>query len=250
MLICIGLLQLGSLIKNMKKILFTILFISLIIPQYCFAGYAGVWKMEGNSNDYSGNSNNAVDTSISYGSSYGVYAQGAKYTSSSYNALTDSASLDWDINSHTWSLWLNTSQIFSNTSWLIGHRSNAAVAIEESWISATGSIAWQMSSAGGGAAKLFYTPISILPNVWNHIVLTRSGSNYIIYINGKQSASISSGTGGDTYGATAPLTKIGNYSGGGTNGVNGYIDEVILDNSSAWSAQRVKTQYSYNRGIF
>ena len=58
----------------MKKLL-------LILILFCslqgFGQIKGYWMLNGNSNDYSGNGNNGIDTNIAYSQGYGLLNQGA-----------------------------------------------------------------------------------------------------------------------------------------------------------------------------
>lgn len=66
-----------------------------------------------------------------------------------------------------------------------------------------------------------------VPNInqWYHWALQRKGSTLSIFLDGQL---VASGTFTNAIGSASTTFRIGNYSGGGTYGVNGYLDEFRI----------------------
>ena len=87
------------------------------------------------------------------------------------------------------------------------------------------------------------TSVSTLTNVWSHIVVTQTGQNVIIYLNGVQVNSTSSNP---TINTGANISSIGRYAQGDLWYFTGQIDDVGIFNTALTSDQVIEI---YNQGV-
>lgn len=235
----------------MKKILITILVVllfGLIMPKFCLAtsDIGGYWKLNGNATDYSGQGQNGVDagtSSTTYGTLYGRYGQGALDTSNGATLKLSQPSFDWGVGDWTLSVWAYPiATIGSNYVYYHGYSSNNyCIAIR----TGTGPSQWWFYAGGGSGCYGTGSNGTVTANKWYYLTLTRTGGNLYFYVNGvfdKSRTGLSTGSNfkqGDSY--IMSQTAAAYFP--------GYVDELVID-TSLWSAQKVKTMYSYYKGIF
>jgi len=228
------------------------LYQSQTLGEYLGAG-SGTTKLllhlNGSSADSSGNNNNGTDTAITYSQANGKFGQGAGFNGSTSKIVMPNKVLTTGTD-FTVSCWLkngNTAQgqdctVMSNqkdsTSGFFVSRSTAGTPNEYSFTYGNGS-AYQ-----GYGSGLF----AISSTVFEYYTFVLSGSARKIYRNGLLIVSDTlsgnvSWTLADplNFGINPPLTA-GRYW-------NGSIDEVIVENV-AWSADKVKKDYTYSKGIY
>lgn len=232
----------------MKKLLIIlILFCSL----QGFGQIKGYWRLNGDSNDASGNGYNGTDANM-------TYPQGLNKLSGSFNGTSSSISLGTanllPAGTGTVSVW---------TKGITG--ANAS----NHYLITKGSDAWPtnnwgldvipISSAGKNMIALLYgvgswLTVEISTSVfdlskWHHIVaVMRSNATQSIYLDGKL---VASGTSAVKIPNAAHGMWIGRTDHPSTNRywINGYLDDVIID-ISEWSAARVKNEYIRMLGAF
>lgn len=217
----------------------------------------GYWKLNGNSNDYSGNGNNGTDTNITYSKSNGRLNQGAGFNgSSSRISITNVASLRPQ-NTLTISAWVKVtplstvSYIFQSSYEYQGTPWNfAGVGLFIDLVSSNYSIVFQTGNYSASKFSLKYIiSQNLINSKWNLITATLDGTTGRLYLNGFL---IESAT--DDY---LPSYQANNYisiGGRNVNGTfynyfNGCIDELIIDNT-AWSPAQIKNYYAATKGFF
>ncbi|MCL4405315.1 MAG: DUF2341 domain-containing protein [Patescibacteria group bacterium] len=207
--------------------------------QYPENGVVGNWHLDGNSQDSSGNGNNGTDTSVTYGTQYGKFGQGASFNGS--NSLislpngTGASGTTW-----TGSYWINFTTTVSP---------NIAVVFAEK-SSNTGAFFSNINRTAIGAIECAiynnssnYYVISASSGYndgkWHNVVCVENGATLYLYIDGILSNS----------GPSSGFSVVYNYgylgaNGGGTS-LNGSLDEVRVYNR-ALSPAEVQDLYSYN----
>lgn len=204
------------------------------------------YPLNGNSNDYSGNTNTGTDTSITY--PQGRFGQGAKFNgSTSVITATDASSLDIS-GDFTIASWVKPSLLGVNQAIVAKFSAASGNYSYRFMIDDTNKIAVYISADGTTSNRNTYTSTSAAitnTSKWVSVIVTYSvsGNSVTAYINGDRIAGTTSVTGTVTSikNGTAPLT-IG-ASGAGTEFFfNGLIDEVALE-SRAWTAKEVEAYY-------
>src|SRR3990167_4191157 len=92
----------------------------------------------------------------------------------------------------------------------------------------------------GDAAGAITGVTSFSTTNWNYLVVTRSGNNFTVYMNGTQDATATSSVGIQNI-----VTKIGLGDGSFSDYFNGFLDEIRISNSarsSAWIAASYKSE--------
>lgn len=210
------------------------------------------YRLEGNSNDEK-TTHNGTDTSITYGTSYGKYGQGANFNgSSSKIAFSDHADFK-PTATYSLSMWLKTSTagsyIFGSANTRTGP--NIFEGMEVS-INASGFIVVAHYYTPGGADTSTTTgDINVADGLLNHIVVTYASNTCKIYVNGVED--ISEGS------KQNPVYNATNYVFLGCRAVNGSasgfytgdMDDVGLWNGKALSQAEVTELFTTsNSGFF
>ena len=209
----------------------------------------GLWHLEGNSNDSSGNANNGTDTSMSYGLGYGKFGKGGTFNgSSTYITIPSNASLRV-VSPFTLSIWMKTS---SATMQILMGKANYSTDLYgyEFFIANTGKIYFYVDGSTGGN-YMAGTKTGLGDGKWHNIVAVATGTDMYIYVDGLQDK-----TAGQTYDCVY-TTEYNGYIGAEwssslgtpTKEFNGYLDEAIIE-SKAWTAVQVRKYYTFSQGRF
>lgn len=71
-------------------------------------------------------------------------------------------------------------------------------------------------------------------NIWIHVALSRSGNTWYLFLNGSLVRSVSNTS---AFGGSGRTLTVGDYGGGGTHGIMGYLDEFRFSKGIArWTA--------------
>ena len=208
-----------------------------------WSDYVAVYHLEGNSNDSTVNALNGSDTSVTYGTSFGVLGgQGADFDgSASIINLGNSSLMNFDTPSYTIQSWAQP-QANAGLLGIVSRRSasapNAGYGLGYDWTQADGfsfvqrttaSVNWETNSG-------FSSSI----NNWYHVVgVYNAGGNSFCYVDAT-SGSLNTSTRGsisstqNTYISALQSTSFK---------WNGYIDELRL-RTSALSANWITTEYN------
>jgi hypothetical protein len=213
-------------------------------------GLVGGWHLNGNSTDYSGNSNNGTDTAITYSLANGKFGQGAGFNGSSSKIVRANASLTGikTTGAQTWGAWI---QIATTTGALtIMGRSNAGasqllrLAINATGAAGTSDAYFQIT---GLTPSQVNSTFYLSANTWYFVVGIYTGSALQIYVNGK--LELSSSVTGTPNNPTSQfgIGILGDYTGFQYH--NGKIDEAFVFNI-AKDANWVRKQYALGTGKF
>ena len=220
------------------------------LGEYLGAGSAitkWLLHLNGNSNDFSGNGNNGVDSNVSYNLIYGKFNQGAQFSSQNGRIYSNSAI---SLNTVTFSCWAKLTQTNPG-----GQRGYICLSKDGYGIDSVRSWGqWFFWNNGNltinidflSASITFNTPASI--NVWYNIIGTYDGSIVRAYVNGKLIGS-QAYTGTIPNGAAKVTVGNRNQTAEDGSGFTGHIDEVIIENYG-WTIQQVQKYYTNALGRF
>lgn len=197
------------------------------------------YPLNGNSRDYSGNTNTGTDTAITY--PQGRFGQGARFDgSSSKITVADSSSLSITGN-YTVSFW---TKIISNPAnntievWLdkVGAGESGGYGID--YYNNAGVMSIRAYHLITTTFYIYTTVQDLGLNKWNLITMTYDGTNQTLYRNG-----IRIGGQAQTNNPSDNASSlIMGASGASARFIEADIDEVIME-SRAWTAKEVETYY-------
>ena len=205
----------------------------------------GYWKLNGNSNDYSGNGNNGVDTAITYSQANGIFNQGAGLNGTSSKIIVaDNAGLR--LTSYTAAAWFKTTNTSFNK---ILYKGNGSSIDEISlYVYLSGKVIIEYFESGGYNYYAVSPTANYADGKWHFVVGTRQvGGNMTLYIDGKQVDQRTAGTRTTT--STAALGIGVRNLATPDSFFNGSLDEVLLDDS-VWAPAHVKNKLSQYKGFF
>ena len=209
----------------------------------------GYWKLNGNSNDYSGNANNGTDTGITYSQANGRIGQGAGFNGSSsrivnstlsnFQTKTISACIKTSVNTAYQDIFCQQ-QVINISNWNI----------IEFRLTDTGKLNYTETNNlayGGNLTSVVNVPL----NSWVHVCVTVSGTSCKLYINGLNTDNGTITTRLPEFTPYSSIIGAFQWTNGGaySNFLNGSIDEVIIDNT-VWSPAQVKNEYARVKGFF
>ena len=227
----------------------------MALGEYIGAGSSvtkGLWHLNGNSNDDSGNGNNGSDTDITYSNDYGKFGQGASFNgSSSKITLAQSTTLDLHMWSHTISAWIYLNG--SGQYILFGKGSYAANKTQ--WKTriqvSTRKIEHFITHSADTGIDYFITTGGLSLYTWYYLTLIydKSARNISCYINGFPFAGTFTPVSSFTSAAESINAYIGCEPNGTSNWFNGYLDEIIFENR-IWTAVEIQKYYTMAKGRF
>lgn len=207
----------------------------------------GYWRLNGNSNDASGNGYNGTASGITYSQANGVLNGGAGFNGISYISLP---SLDTPLsNTFTWSGWVRQSSITNlQIIWVYDNADTPELKVFTEY--SAGNVRFRASvyDAANYQCELMSPYYTYNVNKWWHVAMVAATNDFRLYVNGILVATDTSGS----FNIDGMVEhKIGYYARGAVIHPkwNGSIDEVIIDNT-AWAPARVKNEYSRVKGFF
>jgi hypothetical protein len=219
------------------------------LGEYLGAGASltnGLWHLNGDSNDSSGNAINGTDTSVSYGLSYGKFGQGALF-----NGTSSKISLGTGLNatgSFTISAWFKTTSL-SATHTIFSKRSSSTSQYALSTTS-SGYLLFNIFNTSEGNYLSATTSSALSTGVWYHALATfNNTSACYLYINGLLKASGTSTSGTRRSSSTANVAIGARYTTAWEAFYPGNIDEVIFE-QQYWTPQMVAKYYANSLGRF
>lgn len=204
------------------------------LPKAADRHSAMLWHLDGNSNDSSAAAIHGANTNTQFGNAYGKFGQGVRFANSDGGLVTANSYIQAnmpnpDDGDFTVSLWANFQNLGSNDQVFIGREQRGA----------TGKPNWQFTASSSylqfnctqSTPQEVIAPISLPSNTWHHLVATRQGGVYSLYVNGVYIASNSYGTASSCSPTT--IGQIGrrfnqNYS-GTQHPFNGSLDEILIE---------------------
>lgn len=204
-----------------------------------FGTTAGLWHLNGNSTDSSGNGNNGTDTAITYSLANGKFGQGALFTPASNSSINLGASntlnLTGDFSINLWAkpTALNSYQIFLRRGSSNGYQFEINNANNTFFFSAR----------GGNTATA--TTNALTAGVWQMLTMSKSSTNVSFYVNAKFLNTTASITVTSDPGQTAYL----GHNGSNTEEYAGDLDEVMVA-STALTANQIRTMYALGVGKY
>lgn len=206
----------------------------------------GYWRLNGNSNDASGNGYNGADINITYSQAKGVLNGGAAFGGASSSAVVGALNITANITI--------SAMIFMNnksaTQIPIG-KWNDNISQCYLFLIAGGDFIFGVSQSSGVVRTATIPSAKTSTGKWYHVVGVFLPSTYCrIYLN---AVLINENTTSMTSSIQSSLTNTalghGYVSNSKSYYFNGNIDEAIIDNSS-WTPAKVKNEYSRVKGFF
>jgi hypothetical protein len=211
---------------------------------------AGLWHLDGNSVDSSPAGNNGFNYNIQYGNAHGVIGQGARFANPSGGLVQANSYIAAELpnpegGDFTVSLWANCAELNSFEQFLI-QREQSGTAGRPSWhLHVRNAEIWfGCSGSTGSSGQSVTASVSLPTNTWQHIVATREGGIYRIYLNGVNVAT-------ETYGSPsicAPTSeghigrRYNNKYSGTQHPFNGLLDEILIE-KRAMPAEEIRKLY-------
>lgn len=214
------------------------------LPQ---ANLVGLWHLNGNSTDSSGNHNHGTDASVTYSLANGKIAQGGDFDgTNSKITIADSSSIQVGQSSaFTLMAWVQT-DVNNTQKYIINKQSATANMFTYNLSMSSGGKPVFGVSKQGVAANDATGNTTLSTGVWHHLTGVSDGSNLTIYLNGA-----SDGT--STISFTSATTNTSSlYFGQLYNDTlrwNGRIDEVAIF-SRALTAAEIRHWYAWSKGMY
>jgi hypothetical protein len=216
----------------------------------------GLWHLNGNSTDSSGNGNNGTDSNITYGLAYGKFGQGASFNGSSSVIQTAAWSPPGN---YTISMWINADTLPASGGFMsLFCNYDVPTTLQDRGIDLrlyndNGTQKIQtlhgIPVSSGSSALLSYST-TLSTSTWYLLNVVYNGTTVKLYLNANEVATANMAV---NIPAIVKLTNIGNFGYYTTSKTtlsryfNGSIDEVIVENR-AWTAEQVKKYYSASKG--
>lgn len=207
-------------------------------------GLVGLWHLNGNSTDTSGNNNNGTDTAITYSQTNGKFGQGAGFNGSSSKIMFSNKVIPRTTRTVCfWAKITNNQAIFDETGYNYAQHGST--------IWSTTNVVTYADCVGNGTTPRFDIPISITDANkanWNFYVFTWDGTTNAngvkAYLNGVLA---NQATAANTTSTAATFnTVFGSNASGSVNYMSGSFDEISIFNV-AKSADWVRQQYAIGR---
>lgn len=213
----------------------------------------GLWHLNGNSTDTSGNNNHGTDTAITYSQANGKFIQGAGFNgSTSKVVVTDSSSLK-PTGNFTVNFWMKILNNSGLQQLVQSYSQNGNVAGFYIDLESNGTLALLSGKNSGTTANVDYKAVLSSAVVddgsWKMITGVYDGSNLKIYVNGSQDVT-DTWANNPAYAATN-YVRIGCKNTTGTDGsfYAGAIDEVAIF-SRALTAAEIRHWYAWSVGKY
>lgn len=208
----------------------------------------GLWHLNGNANDSSGNNNNGLSTNITYSYNDGKFERGGRFNgSNSYITVPHISGLTGPLTISCWVKFMSNKEAGLVSKGLHAN-GDFQWSINTGSVNSNNEINFNLDTTGGwGPEYACHSNVKPLTNgKWYSIIATHNLNNLSIYIDGHLKRTIACSVNsidgdGDIYiGAFYDTTSYSHY---------GSIDEVIIENY-AWTAEQIKKYYTYGKGLF
>lgn len=207
------------------------------------ANLVGLWHLNGNSTDSSGNNNHGTDTAITYSLANGKIAQGAGFNgTTSFISIPDTASTSFTT-AITAMTWIKLDVTTSGRTIIAKPRSAGGYGF--SFDVSTGKLSLVLNNGTTGYQLDGNTTMST--GTWYHAVCTWDGTTGRVYLNGSQDNS--STTPFSSIADSAEAINIGRQNAGLAQYFDGAIDEVAIF-SRALTAAEIRHWYAWSSGRY
>jgi hypothetical protein len=212
---------------------------------------AGLWHLNGNSTDSSGNGNNGTDTAITYSQANGKFGQGAGFNrSSSTIAIADNASLDFDgSTSFSMVFWMKRNGIPStNPDHIINKYSGSASPGYYVRCETTTGYPYLVIYGASSSQTEVLGSKDVCDNVWHQIASVRSiaDDKAYLFIDGCLNNSATDATTGSS--ANGNSLYFGSYNGSSL-WYGGSLEEVMIT-PTALTANQIRQIYALGVGKY
>lgn len=213
------------------------------------SGIVGLWHLNGNSTDSSGNGNNGTDTNVTYSLANGKFGQGAGFNGTTSKIVLANTAALRPTSAFTIMAWAKVlssvnNTVFANAVWNSGDYSGYQVFINN--YKAGFSI---LPQNGTPTSKDQIGSTTLSNGIYHFICGVYNGTNMYLYVNGVSDATPLATTPPQYDTPTYP-TIGANYGGGGYGGfMNGAIDEVAFF-PRALSASEIRKWFSFCKGRY
>lgn len=196
------------------------------------------WRMEGNSNDASGNGYNGTDTSMTYGASYGKFGQGADFNGTSSKIVTTiNSNLGGNL---TFSCWYYLSSLPASgityplmTSWVSSYTNYwYSFTIQNGTVS--GNVPKFVFNKFDGTNNPYAISAQITSTGWYFLTAVRNNGTLYLYVN---SVLINSVTDTTTSVPAYSDFLLGADESATPDYTLGYLDEVMIFNTALTQSQ-------------
>ena len=212
-----------------------------------FGTTVGLWHLNGNSTDSSGNGNNGTDTAITYSQANGKFGQGAGFNGTT-SSISVAAAAAISLSAHyTVSCWFNATSLPSsaNSANLIGtYHTTPASGYEIRLQNFTGSTGQIRSLHGVSGYPQINANVTIVTGTWYHLSATFNGTVMKVYLNGAEVGTFTTSTASANSGY--PLV-FGSLM-GTQRFFSGKMDEICIS-STALTANQIRQLYAYQKGL-
>lgn len=202
------------------------------------ANLKAYWRLEGNSLDETANNHDGTDTTITYGTAYGKYGQGATLNGTSSKIVTATnigISGNATFSMGGWVKLGSTSGFRSAISW-----GNAGVALQAAGLGCNLNSAGDLGVAFAGGNSAFTAGSLIGTTDRVHIAVTKAAgainTQTTLYINGA-SVALAGGASTSTPNITDAVVNLGIFGTGGSNFWSGDLDDMFIFNRVLTAAE-------------
>lgn len=205
-----------------------------------FGTTAGLWHLNGNSTDSSGNNNHGTDTAITYSQANGKFGQGAGFDGSTSKIDMGTSNTFNFTGDFTILMWINPTSI-ANAAQLVRRGSSNGYQFQFDTTNA------RLALAPRGLTTVYSSNNAIAAGSWQLSGLTRSGTTVTFYRNGSPwgtatVATINSDSGQNMIIGSDPASSAGTE-------YNGKMDELYIA-STALTANQIRTMYALGKGLY
>lgn len=216
-----------------------------------FGTTVGLWHLNGNSTDFSGNNNHGTDTAITYSQANGKFGQGAGFNGSTSKIILNNNNLGITTGAITFSAWFKiaTQPITTNYYTLVFHDSTSNLDRSIYYASVSGVIQVGLDRTKQGIGN-YFTLFNCGELIgWHHLVATDTGTAQALYLDGVLVASNTLSGTGSSGGVNASSIGCADYNGTTYNRLNGSIDEAFVC-STALTANQIRQIYALGKGMY
>ena len=210
-----------------------------------FGTTAGLWHLNGNSTDFSGNNNHGTSNNITYSQANGKFVQGAGFNGSSSSITTATQVLPTTATAFTISMWIK-SAAYANGGTITSDRTGGSYIYNYNWTLNSTAKLENVVHDGASIVNPVTGATTVSANVWHFVALVWNGTTQSLYLDGKLD-----GSAANTYFSNhAAYPSFGVRQGPATDGYySGQMDEIHMT-PTALTANQIRTMYALGKGLY